>query len=89
MTLNGQGGGETPDPGPFTVAPISTILALGEGSAIGDGIGIEGVIISSADLNNLTSQKGAYIQDATGGLQLRFTANHDFKFGDKNQSFGS
>lgn len=54
-----------------------------EGSAIGDGIGIEGVIISSADLNNLTSQKGAYIQDATGGLQLRFTTNHDFKFGDK------
>ncbi len=83
VTLNGQGGGETPDPGPFTVAPISTILALGEGSAIGDGIGIEGVIISSADLNNLTSQKGAYIQDATGGLKLRFTANHDFKFGDK------
>ncbi len=83
VTLNGQGGGETPDPGPFTVAPISTILALGEGSAIGDGIGIEGVIISSADLNNLTSQRGAYIQDATGGLQLRFTANHDFKFGDK------
>ncbi len=83
VTLNGQGGGETPDPGPFTVAPINTILALGEGTAIGDGIGIEGVIISSADLHNLTSQKGAYIQDATGGLQLRFTANHDFKFGDK------
>ncbi len=76
-------GGDGTAESPFTVAPISTILALGEGSAIGDGIGIEGVIISSADLNNLTSQKGAYIQDATGGLQLRFTANHDFKFGDK------
>lgn len=83
VTLNGEGGGETPDPGPFTVVPVSTVLALGEGTTIGDGIGIEGVIISNADLNNLTSQKGAYIQDATGGLQLRFAANHDFKFGDK------
>lgn len=84
VSLNGKVE-EPVDPGEFTVTPISTILAMSEGAKIEDGIGIEGVIISNSDLNNLTSQKGAYIQDATGGIQLRFTANHTFKFGDKVQ----
>lgn len=83
VSLNGQGGGDTPDPGEFTVTPISTILGLSEGTSIGEGIGIEGVIVSNADLNNLTSKKGAYIQDATGAIQIRFSSDHSFKFGDK------
>ena len=83
ISLNGQTGGETPDPGEFTVTPISSILALSEGAVVGDGIGIEGVVISNGDLNNLTSKKGAYVQDATGGIQLRFSSDHSFKFGDK------
>lgn len=77
------GGGSTPEPGEFEVVPISNILSLSTGDKVAANTGIEGVVISNSDLNNLTSKKGAYIQDATGGLQLRFSENHEFKFGDK------
>ncbi|MBO5661538.1 MAG: hypothetical protein J6R93_03585 [Tidjanibacter sp.] len=36
-------------------------------------------------LNNLTSKKGLYVQDATAGLQFYLAANHEFAFGDKVQ----
>ena len=61
---------------------ISDFLALGTAAAPSDSY-LEGVVISNMDLNNLTSKKGMYIQDATGGLQLYLAANHEFKFGDK------
>ena len=76
------GGGEpTPTPTPGEKATIAEVLALGDGAAIS--AVVEGYVISNMDLNNLTSKKGMYIQDETGALQLRFTADHTFKYGSK------
>ena len=92
-------GGETPEPeqpvdpeepeqpeDPETpaVETIASVLALGQGATIESAI-VEGVVISNMDLNNLTSKKGLYVQDATAGLQFYLAANHEFKFGDKVQ----
>jgi len=85
QTISFDGGSE-PDPGPdpdVDITPLSTVLALSNGASIPAKTVVEAVVISNAELNNLTSKKGAYVQDATGGLQLRFTADHTFKFGDK------
>ena len=72
-----------PDPEqPSGVATIAEILALGQNATI-ESASIEGVVISNMALNNLTSKKGLYVQDATGGLQFYMAANHEFAFGDK------
>ncbi|MDE5636746.1 MAG: hypothetical protein K2I43_01795, partial [Alistipes sp.] len=73
-----NGGGEAPEP-----AKISGVLALAEGETIPAGTVVEAVVVSNADLSNLTSKKGCYIQDETGGLQLYLSSNHTFKFGEK------
>ena len=78
----GNGGGTEPEPSGIT--PIADILALGEGATISNAT-IEGVVISNMGLNNLTSKKGLYVQDATAGLQFYLAANHEFAFGDKVQ----
>ena len=75
-------GGSTPEPPASGAMKISDFLALGTAAAPADSY-LEGVVISNMDLNNLTSKKGMYIQDATGGLQFYLAANHEFKFGDK------
>ena len=75
-----QEGGVIAEP---EVATIASILALEVGATVADDTVIEAVVVSNAALNNLTSQKGMYVQDETGGLQLRFAANHTFAFGDK------
>ena len=81
----GNGGGTTePEPEPSGITPIADILALGEGATISNAT-IEGVVISNMGLNNLTSKKGLYVQDATAGLQFYLAANHEFAFGDKVQ----
>ncbi len=82
--------GETPDQPdqpdqpeqPTGVTTIAEILALGKNATI-ESATIEGVVISNMALNNLTSKKGLYVQDATGGLQFYMAANHEFAFGDK------
>ena len=71
----------TPDPTPGGVKTIAEILAAGQGASLSGTI--EGVVVSNMALNNLTSKKGMYIQDATGALQLRLDANHEFAFGTK------
>lgn len=71
-----------PDPTPGEVKTIAEILALGSGATISNAT-IEGVVISNMELNNLTSKKGLYVQDATGGLQFYLTANHELAFGTK------
>ena len=71
----------TPDPTPGGVKTIAEILAAGQGASLSGTI--EGVVVSNMELNNLTSKKGMYIQDATGALQLRLDANHEFAFGTK------
>lgn len=82
----GEGGGEQPGPGPEPgdATPIADILKLGQDATIGNAK-IVGTVISNAELNNLTSKKGLYVQDATAGLQFYCAANHEFKFGDKVQ----
>ncbi len=79
-------GGETPtptpDPTPGEVTTIAEVLALGQGATIQSAV-IEATVISNMDLNNLTSKKGLYVQDATAGLQFYLAANHELKFGDK------
>ncbi len=87
--LGGEGGGTTepepePEPEPSGITSIADILALGEGATISNAV-IEGVVISNMELNNLTSKKGMYVQDATGGLQFYLAENHTFAFGDKVQ----
>lgn len=86
VIVNGGGSGEEPGPGPEPgdATPIADILKLGKDATI-ENAKIEGIVISNADLNNLTSKKGLYVQDATAGLQFYCAANHEFKFGDKVQ----
>ena len=74
----GNGGNDTPS---GATATIADILKLSTNSKISDGTVIEGVVVSSLTLNNLTSQKTAYVQDATGGMQFYFGSNHDYAFG--------
>ncbi len=83
------GGGTTepepePEPEPSGITSIANVLALGQGATISNAM-IEGVVISNMDINNLTSKKGMYVQDATGGLQFYLAENHTFAFGDKVQ----
>lgn len=86
VIVNGGGSGEEPGPGPEPgdATPIADILKLGKDATI-ENAKIEGIVISNAALNNLTSKKGLYVQDATAGLQFYCAANHEFKFGDKVQ----
>ena len=70
----------TPPSGNAT-ATIAEVLA--SSGALASGTTIEAVVISNRALNNLTSKKGLYVQDATGGLQFYLGANHEFDFGDK------
>lgn len=54
----------------------------GQKITLGDDIFVKGTVVSNSDLDNFTSGKTCYIQDETGGLQIYFAVNHDFKFGD-------
>lgn len=67
-------------PVPDGYASIEAILK--STGTIAEGSKIRGIVISNMALNNLTSKKGLYVQDATGGLQFYLGANHDFAFGD-------
>ena len=75
--------GEPEEPVTPAGPTISDILALGVGGTVAAGTTIEATVISNMALNNLTSKKGLYVQDATGGLQFYLAANHEFAFGDK------
>ena len=69
------------DPIGEATATIKEVLAAT--GALAQNTIIEGVVISNMDLNNLTSKKGLYVQDATAGLQFYLAENHEYKFGDK------
>ena len=79
-----SGDNENPDQPevPEAVTPIADVLALGVGTTIESAV-IEGVVISNMELNNLTSKKGLYIQDASAGVQFYLASNHEFAFGDQ------
>lgn len=76
-----QGGNDPTPPSGGSAMTIAEILA--SSGTFAEGTTIEGVVISNRALNNLTSKKGLYVQDATGGLQFYLEANHEFDFGDK------
>ena len=67
------------------ISTIASVLAWGQDAVIPDGTIVEGIVISNAVLSNLTSKKGMYLQDESGAVQLRFTNDHTFAFGDKLQ----
>lgn len=79
-----SGDNENPDQPevPGDVTPIADVLAMGVGTTIESAV-IEGVVISNMELNNLTSKKGLYIQDASAGVQFYLASNHEFAFGDQ------
>lgn len=76
-----QGGNDPTPPSGGSAMTIAEILA--SSGTFAEGTTIEGVVISNRALNNLTSKKGLYVQDSTGGLQFYLEANHEFDFGDK------
>ena len=80
VSQKGEGGNVLP-PAEEGVTPIADVLKLAEGATIDSGTIIQGVVISNMALNNLTSKKGMYVQDATGGLQFYLAANHTFAYG--------
>ncbi len=79
-----SGDNENPDQPevPGGVTPIADVLAMGVGTTIESAV-VEGVVISNMELNNLTSKKGLYIQDASAGVQFYLASNHEFAFGDQ------
>ena len=81
-----QGGGDEPEPGDYTsiadvrkMAPAST----DDKATIADGVKIKAYVISNVEINNLTSKKNVFVQDETAGLQIRFTSDATFAFGDE------
>ena len=80
----GNNGGDTPTP-PAGEATMTIAEVLAYGAALPSDAVIEGVVISNMDLNNLTSKKGMYVQDATAALQFYLAENHSFAMGDKVQ----
>lgn len=74
----GEGEGEDPD-----ATNVASILAKGVGTPMPENTYIDVYVISDRNLGNLTSKKNMYVQDATGGLMVRFTADHTFNRGDR------
>lgn len=82
---DGQGGDE-PEPGDYT--SIADVRKMAPASAddkatIADGVKIKAYVISNVEINNLTSKKNVFVQDETAGLQIRFTSDATFAFGDE------
>ena len=71
--------------GKSSFTTIAEVRAMYQGSTVNvaDGIKVKGVVISNMDLNNLTSKKSLYVQDATAGINVYCAANHSFAFGDE------
>lgn len=69
--------------GPATYKSISDVRALYSGTTIpvNGNFYIQGVVISDRTTSNLNS-RNLFIQDATGGICVRFAANHTFNIGD-------
>ena len=78
VSQKGEGGNVMP---PVEEGMTSIADVLATTSALPSGTVIQGVVISNMALNNLTSKKGMYVQDATGGVQFYLAANHTFAYG--------
>jgi hypothetical protein len=77
------GGAPVPPPPAATMTTISNIRSqfTGSGTTVSGSYKITGVVISDATFQNLNSQN-VVIQDATGGIVVRFDATHSFALGD-------
>lgn len=65
-----------------TISGIRELAPSGNDKVtIADGTIIRATVVSSRELNNMISQKNAYIQDASAGIQIRFAENHEYDFG--------
>jgi hypothetical protein len=69
--------------GPASYIDISDVRALYSGSTVpvNGNFYIQGVVISDRTTSNLNG-RNLFIQDATGGICVRFAANHTFNLGD-------
>ena len=81
-------GGDTPDPEPGDYVSIADIRAMAPATQadsvwMDDGVAIKAFVVSSIEANTLTSKKNVYVQDETGGLQIRFTSDVTWNFGDE------
>jgi len=81
-------GGDTPDPEPGDYVSIADIRAKAPATQedsvwMDDGVAIKAFVVSSIEANTLTSKKNVYVQDETGGLQIRFTSDVTWNFGDE------
>lgn len=82
----GQGGGDEPLPDEFTsIADIRAMAPASQSDStiIGEGVAVKVFVVSSLEANTLTSKKNAYVQDATGGIQVRFQNDATWNFGDE------
>ena len=67
-----------------TIAALREQAPTGEDAvSIADGTMVKGVVLSNVSLNNLTSKKIVYLQDATAGVQIFLDANSTFNRGDE------
>jgi len=67
-----------------TIAALREQAPTGEDAvSIADGTMVKGVVLSNVSLNNLTSKKIVYLQDATAGVQMFLDANSTFNRGDE------
>ena len=64
----------------FTTSSLRQLFS--QGTTIVPGGTLQGVVISDYNSQSVTG-RNLYIQDATGGIVLRFTANHSFNLGDE------
>ena len=81
-------GGDTPDPEPGDYVSIADIRAKAPATQkdsvwMDDGVAIKAFVVSSIEANTLTSKRNVYVQDETGGLQIRFTSDVTWNFGDE------
>lgn len=82
----GQGGGDEPLPDEFTsIADIRAMAPASQSDTtiIGEGVAVKVFVVSSLEANTLTSKKNVYVQDATGGIQVRFQNDATWNFGDE------
>jgi hypothetical protein len=64
----------------FTTSSLKQLFS--QGTTVVPGGTLTGVVISDYNSQSVTG-RNLYIQDATGGIVLRFTANHSFNLGDE------
>ncbi|MFN5346532.1 MAG: DUF5689 domain-containing protein [Bacteroidota bacterium] len=83
FTSGACGSAPVPPPPAATLTTIANIRSqyTGSSTTVNGSYKITGVVISDATFQNLNSQN-VVIQDATGGIVVRFDATHSFAIGD-------